>query len=89
MASDPQAAAIASLQALRERLDSGPPDASAVEECDHLIRAVEAFHMEGVRFRFYGLRRRLAAADPPAADDLPQLVKAAGEALRAAGFGTR
>ena len=78
-----------SLRTLRERLEDGAKDASAVEECDHLIRAVEAFHMEGVRFRLYGLRRRLASADAPAAEGALQLLDAAAEALRAAGFGIR
>ena len=85
MTSGPHTAALEHLRALREHLEDGV----AVEECDHLVRAVKAFHMEGVRFRMYGLRRRLAAADAPAADDALALLDAAGEALRAAGFGIR
>ena len=89
MASDQRAAALDSLRALRERLGESSPDPAAAEECDQLIRAVEAFHMEGVRFRMYGLRRRLTASDSPTFDDELQLLDAAGDALRAAGFGIR
>lgn len=85
MTSDPRSAALEQLRALRERLGSD----AAVDECDHLIRAVEAFHMEGVRFRMYGLRRRLSAGDAPAGDDVLQRLDTAGDALRDAGFGIR
>ena len=89
MTSDHRTAAIDHLRALRERLGSGSADPSAAEECEHLIRAVEAFHMEGARFRMYGLRRRLTAGGSPASDEMLQLLDAAGNALRAAGFGIR
>ena len=45
--------------------------------------------MEGARFRMHGLRRRLEAAGPAAPDDALQLLDAARDALRAAGFGIR
>ena len=89
MASDHRSTALEGLRTLRERLQDGAADPAAVEECDHLIRAVEAFHPEGVRFRMYGLRRRLTTGDPPAADELVQLLDDARDALRAAGFKTR
>ena len=89
MASDQQAAAMDSLRALREHLEAGAADPSASAECDELIRAVEAFHMEGVRFRMYGLRRRLTAGDSRMSDDVVQLLDAARDALRTAGFGIR
>ena len=65
------------------------PDPAAGEECDYVIRAVEAFHPEGVRFRMYGLRRLLTAGDTPDADELVKLLDEARDALRAAGFNTR
>lgn len=89
MASDPRATALESLRALRERLRDGAADAAAGEECEHVIRAVEAFHMEAVRFRMYGLRRRLTRGGAPAADELVQLLDNARDALGAAGFSTR
>ena len=89
MAPDQREAALDSLRALRERLGESSPDPAAAEECDQLIRAVEAFHMEGARFRMYGLRRRLTAGDSTASDEERRLLDAAGDALRAAGFGIR
>ncbi len=89
MASDHRSTALEGLRKLRERLQDGAADAAGVEQCEHLIRAVEAFHMEGVRFRLYGLRRRLAAAETPAAGELVQLLDDARDALRAAGFTIR
>ena len=89
MAPDQREAAIDTLRALRERLGGGAADPAAAEECEQLIRAVEAFHMEGARFRMHGLRRRLEAAGPAAPDDALQLLDAARDALRAAGFGMR
>ena len=89
MASDHRSTALEGLRKLRERLQGGAADAAGVEQCEHLIRAVEAFHMEGVRFRLYGLRRRLAAAGTPGADELVQLLDDARDALRAAGFTIR
>ena len=89
MTSDHPATALEGLRKVRERLQEGASDPAAAEECDHLIRAVEAFHMEGVRFRMYGLRRRLAAAGTPAAGDLVQLLDDARDTLRAAGFTIR
>ena len=89
MAADQREAALDSLRTLRERLEDGAADPAAAEECEHLIRAVEAFHMEGARFRMYGLRRRLTAAGSPAPDEALKLLDAAADALRAAGFGIR
>ena len=89
MASDQREAAIAHLRALSERLEDGAADPAATDECEQLIRAVEAFHMEGARFRMYGLRRRLTAGDSTASDEERQLLDAAADALRAAGFGIR
>ena len=89
MAPDQREAAIDTLRALRERLGGGAADPAAAEECEQLIRAVEAFHMEGARFRMHGLRRRLTAGGSPASEELLQLLDAAGDALRAAGFGIR
>ena len=89
MTADQRATALARLRELGECLRTPGGAPAAAEDCEHLIRAVEAFHPEGVRFRMYGLRRRLKAdgGEVPAAA-LP-LLEAAREALQAAGFRTR
>ena len=89
MASDHRSTALEALRVLRESLQDGAADAAAVEECDHLIRAVEAFHMEGVRFRLYGLRRRLTSGETPAAGELVRLLDDARDELRASGLAAR
>ena len=90
MASDHRSTALDRLRKLRERLPDAAPDPAAGRGVrPPVIRAVETFHPEGVRFRMYGLRRRLTAGDTPAADELVQLLDDARDALRAAGFNTR
>lgn len=89
MTADQRATALARLRELGECLRAAGGAQGAAEDCEQLIRAVEAFHPEGVRFRVYGLRRRLAADGediPPAA---MRLLEAARDALQAAGFRTR
>ncbi len=89
MTADQRATALARLRELGECLHAAGSAQGAAEDCEQLIRAVEAFHPEGVRFRVYGLRRRLAADGeeiPPAA---MRLLEAARDALQAAGFRTR
>jgi hypothetical protein len=56
------------------------------EECDALIRAVEAFHMEAIRFRMYGLQRQLASGKHSVPEDTRRLVDEIREALQKAGF---
>ena len=88
MAPDQRTTALARLRELGECLRAAGGAPAAVEDCAHLIRAVEAFHPEGVRFRLYGLRRKLAGAGetvPAAAAGLLEDVRAA---LQAAGFKT-
>ena len=92
MTADPRATALARLRELGECLrtpGAAPAAAGAAEDCEHLIRAVEAFHPEGVRFRLYGLHRRLTADDGEVPAAAIPLLEAAREALQAAGFRTR
>ena len=60
-----------------------------VEECEALARAIDAFHMEGIRFRMYNVDRLLAQY----AEGLPAgargLLETARHSLEAAGFHTR
>ena len=89
MAPDQRATALARLRELGECLRAAGGAPAAAEDCEHLIRAVETFHPEGVRFRLYGLHRRLTAdgGEVPAA--AISLLEAAREALQSAGFKTR
>ena len=85
-----QAAAslIEELVALLKR-QQGPHTASIIEEGEALVRAVNAFHMEGIRFRIYNVDRLLAqhAATLPA--EARALLEEGRRHLEAAGFHTR
>ena len=63
--------------------------APLVAECGHLVSAVQAFHMEAIRFRMYGLTRRLTRLEPPAPREAVALLDEARTALEAAGFRTK
>jgi hypothetical protein len=67
----------------------GPDTATILEECEALSRAVNAFHMEGIRFRIYNVDRLIArnAASLPA--EARTLLEEARRHLEAAGFHTR
>ena len=71
------------------RRQQGPDTASMIEECEALSRAVNAFHMEGIRFRIYNVDRLLAqhAASLPA--EARALLEETRRHLEAAGFHTR
>ena len=91
MAADQRTTALARLRELDECLrdaGGGPAVAGPLDDCAHLIRAVEAFHPEGVRFRMYGLHRRLAAEGGEVPANALRLLEEARDALRAAGFKT-
>ena len=86
MSTDHRTTALERLRAVRERLvASVGTDGVVVAECDALIQAVEAFHMEAIRFRMYGLRRRLKT-DEAAPADMVNLLEDARASLGAAGF---
>ncbi len=89
MTADQRATALARLRELGECLRTPGGAPAAAEDCEHLIRAVEAFHPEGVRFRMYGLHRRLTADTQEVPAAAMRLLEAAREALQAAGFRTR
>ena len=75
---------------LLARLDAAPDREAAARVRDlagHLARAIDAFHMEAIRFRMFTLERLLASGDWPAeVHDAFADVKAR---LEAAGFHTR
>ncbi len=58
-------------------------------ECQALARAIEAFHMEGIRFRMFNVDRLLTRGDLPIPATAPDLFAEARRELEAAGFHTR
>ena len=90
--SDPRKAAIDRMKELIAFVQEEPGSdgrAALLNECEALVRAIEAFHMEGIRFRAYNVDRLLHKGDLT-------LPAAAGEAfsrmrqhLEEAGFHTR
>ena len=92
MSVDPRLTALDRLRALCARLQTltgtvGVP--KLVEDCHHLIRAVETFHMEAIRFRMYGLRRGLTSDGVDVSDETTKILEEAQDALEAAGFKIR
>ena len=91
MKSDRQEAAarIGDLVGLLKKSPATPETARIVEEAEALARAIEAFHMEGIRFRIYNVDRLLTrdAAALPA--EARALLESARHHLEAAGFHTR
>ena len=63
--------------------------ATLIEECQALARAIEAFHMEGIRFRMFNVDRLLVRTDLPIPPEAAGLFSQAREELEAAGFHTR
>ncbi len=60
-----------------------------IEECESLARAIDAFHMEGIRFRMFTVDRTLARGTLPLPPDAARLFSEVRELLEAAGFHTR
>ena len=88
--SERTAPSLARLDVLLPRLNALPPDATRdqlIEDAEALRRAVAAFHMEAIRFRFYSVDRLLRASgdDPGAREAFEDLRRE----LEAAGFHTR
>lgn len=59
-----------------------------VDECEALVRAIGAFHMEGIRFRMYNVDR-LVARTPSLPPQTSAILEDARRNLEAAGFHTR
>src|SRR5262245_46635263 len=60
-----------------------------IEECEALVRAIGAFHMEGIRFRMFNVDRQLAKTGVDVPAEVRALFAAARHELEAAGFHTR
>ena len=63
--------------------------ARAIEEAEHLQRAIHAFHMEAVRFRSYTLHRMLTQAEPGFSDRARTAYQELKGALEESGLTTR
>jgi len=89
---DDRGRAVQYLQALQQVLKEAP-NASEItslgEECESLITAVKAFHMEAIRFRMYNIRRQLVSSEQVAPAQATELFGNAQDALEAAGFQTK
>lgn len=85
--------ALAALRQLAEALRTTPATPQLdglVELVEGLERAVEAFHLEGIRFRMYTLEYRLRQlSDSPGAAQARELFREVRTALEGAGFHTR
>ena len=75
------------LQVLRQH--TGSETASMLEECEALARAINAFHMEGIRFRIFNVDRLLARHADTLQPEARPLLEEARRHLEAAGFHTR
>ncbi len=74
------------VKTLREQLAAhAAPEPAALAE--HLERAIQAFHLEAIRFRMYSLDRLLKTAGLPA--ELTTTFERVRHELEAAGFSTR
>jgi len=89
--SDHRLAAKARVLSLIQALTSQSSEALGplIEECQALAIAIEAFHMEGIRFRMYNVDRLLTRADLPIPAEAAPLFADARHELEAAGFHTR
>ena len=67
----------------------GATFAPLIEECRSLARAIEAFHMEGIRFRMFNVDRWMSRTDVSVPPEARALFGQARESLEAAGFHTR
>ena len=89
---DDRARAVQHLEELLQVLknaENSTGSAPLAEECESLITAVKAFHMEAIRFRMYNLRRQLMSDEQPVPVQAMELFGNAQDALEAAGFQTK
>lgn len=80
-----QLSALELLRNFRNRLKEEICHTDLADDCDGLIRAVETFHMEAIRFRMHGLQRSLTTENAEASQ-LNQELKNIRNALEAAGY---
>jgi hypothetical protein len=83
------AARVGDLVGLLKKSPATPETARIVEESEALARAIDAFHMEGIRFRIYNVDRLLAQHAGALPAEARALLETARHHLEAAGFHTR
>ena len=89
---DPRKAAVGRIQELIgmvKQQPAGPAQAALLEECESLARAIEAFHMEGIRFRAYNVDRLLHKGELPLPPAAAEAFTQMRHFLEEAGFHTR
>ena len=91
MTIDQRQAAAGRIVELMDLLEAQPHPATSlvVEECEALVRAISAFHMEGIRFRMFNVDRHVARGGPAIPPEALRLLEEARQHLEAAGFHTR
>ena len=92
MSTDEQSRAVRQLEQLQQRLKddaTGSGDIELLEECESLISAVKAFHMEAIRFRMYNLDRGLNQKVRTVLPEVLSLFNEARSAVESAGFQTK
>jgi 2'-5' RNA ligase len=89
---DHRLAAHAHVESLITLLTSQPDQeavAPLIEECRSLARAIQAFHMEGIRFRMFNVDRLLARPGAQLPEAASRLFAETRQELEEAGFHTR
>jgi hypothetical protein len=91
MSTESRQAATAALSKLITLLRSqaGPAADALIQECEALARAVNAFHMEGIRFRIFNVDRQISRAGVGLPAEATALLEETRRHLEAAGFHTR
>lgn len=89
---DHRKAAEDQVQALVSTLTRQPASSdldALLRECEALVVAIRAFHMEGIRFRMFNVDRIITRGTVAVAPEAGAAFKQAREHLEAAGFHTR
>lgn len=77
------------VELVRRSSPGGAGTAELVEEAEALSRAIAAFHLEGIRFRFYNLDRMVTQSPVPLPPEASEILSDVRRHLEAAGFHTR
>ncbi|OFW04653.1 MAG: hypothetical protein A3H96_09710 [Acidobacteria bacterium RIFCSPLOWO2_02_FULL_67_36] len=80
---------IVALAAILEAQPETPERNALVRECKALVVAIDAFHMEGIRFRMFNVDRILTRGTLEIPADAASVFADARTHLEAAGFHTR
>jgi hypothetical protein len=89
MSEDPRLIAKARAHELIQSFDRHPDGAAARQQCEHLARAIDSFHMEAIRFRMFTVDRMVSNGEVALDADGLRLLEELKAALEAAGFHTK